>query len=379
MRRALENSTLPAWAQAWGPQLVACEEGARGDDFCAAGMPVGAAERAGLCVHLFGIASTKDVPDGWWCACSLFHSGPHCSDVSPGAYMIVAGNCLLALYFCKVAARLWRALTVMQRSSYRSTIGAGLLSVRLLLLACVVTWGMLYMQASQALPSGVSLNLGAATRFAPILGGTLLVITISAFVCVAATVYESASGSPRSGLVSGRRLYLGLGTVVVFWMLVILIWLVGGLREALLCAYLLGALAFCFFAHAERLLSSTLAACDAVVNGQLHFRLLAASRRVRDVRRHGHILFPLVMIVGVMDYAGLGQFSAPISQLPSYAFRSVAVWLRWCVIGRTFISLTNFLEGPFTDSPPTPTVIGQKSGELPSTSGEHKVAPISNK
>jgi hypothetical protein len=376
MRRVLENATLPGWAEAWGPELLACEEGWPGDAFCAARLPAGAAGRAGLCAHLSGgIASEHGVADGWWCACSLFHSGPNCTDVSPGAYAIVAGHSLLALYLCKVFARLWRALTVMRRNSHHPSTRPALLSARLLLFACVCTWGMLYVQASQALPSGVFLNMGAAIRNGPILGSIIFAIQVSAVVSVAATAFESSS----SGRLAGRRYLLGLSTVLLFWVLVVAIALAGWPHASAVCVYLLASVAFGFFVHAESVLRAKIELCTAQLsNGQVLRRLTAASRRLRDVKRHIQVVFLFFAIFVALDSLGLSQLSAPISQLPSFAFRSVLVWLRYCVAFRTYLSMANFLDGPFTDSDIEGSFRSEPSKkpcELRATSGEQKVAP----
>jgi hypothetical protein len=136
--------------------------------------------------------------------------------------------------------------------------------------------------------------------------------------------------------------------------------------------------AFCFFLHAESVLRSNLVVCETnVSNGQTLRRLIAASRRLSDVKRHVRYIFLLFVIFGALDSFGLGQLSAPISQLPSFAFRSVVVWLRYCVVFRTYLSMANFLDGPFTDLPEPRNVASKKPGELRATSGEQKVAPAS--
>jgi hypothetical protein len=381
MSRAIDNITWPAWTQAWGSELVPCEAGLVGDQFCATGLSSGAAKPAGLCAHLSGITSVTGVPDGWFCTCSIFHSGPLCSDVSPGAYAVVAGNSVLALYFCTVTARLWRAQTVIQRSPSRSTIGARLLSSRLFFLASIVMFGSLYLQASLALPSGLLLDFVRARQLEPVFLSIFIATGISGNMCLVVTVYESSQSGSRNDSSRSRRLSLALGTVLLCWMLAVAIHFAGHKDVARSFVYVLVVVSFCFFTHASLVLSSSLGACEAVadVDEHLRVRLLAANRRLRNIKRNGLLMVTLTLISVPMHFIGLSQLSAPVSQLPSYALWGIVSWLRWLFIGRSIVSMADFLDGPISDATEPSILMYSASGRMRTMSGEHKVTPTSER
>jgi hypothetical protein len=148
-------------------------------------------------------------------------------------------------------------------------------------------------------------------------------------------------------------------------------------RVSAACVFLLAAVAFGFFTHAEHVLREKIQLCAAQLSdGQTLRRLKASHMRLHDVKRHVQLVFILLVIFAALDSLGLGELSAPVSQLPSFAFRSVLVWLRYCVTFHTYLSLANFLDGPFRSIDAERSDHStKKPGELRATYGEQKVAP----